>query len=292
MRSLITNLVLSLRPRQWTKNLALFVALIFSRNLFNPRMVLLAVSAFGIFCCLSGGVYIFNDVIDLEKDRKHPQKSTRPIASGAFSVPQALTVFCLLILAALAGAFQINTLFALTVIGYLSLQVAYTLLLKHLVIIDIFSIAAGFFLRVLAGAYAISVTVSSWLFVCTFFISLFLALCKRRHEIVLLDYEAVDHRGVLGKYDVLLLDQMISVVTASTVVAYSVYTLSEETVRRFGTSNLKYTIPFVLFGIYRYLYLVYRKKQGGSPEAILLTDVPLVADIFLYCTVVGLVLYM
>ena len=289
---MLRNVVLSLRPKQWTKNLALFVALIFSQSLFKPRMVLLTVSAFCIFCFLSGGVYILNDIIDLEKDRKHPGKLTRPIASGALSVPQAMTVFCLLVLAALAGAFRINNLFALAAIGYLSLQVAYTLLLKHFVIIDIFSIAAGFFLRVLAGAYAVSVTVSSWLLVCTFFISLFLALCKRRHEIVLLDDEASNHRSVLGKYDVLLLDQMISVVTASTVVAYSVYTLSEETVRKFGTSNLKYTIPFVLFGIYRYLYLVYRKKQGGSPEAILLTDVPLVANVLLYCMTVGLILYL
>jgi 4-hydroxybenzoate polyprenyltransferase len=289
--SVIGAIVLSMRPRQWTKNLAIFVALVFSRGLRNGGMVTAALTAFSLFCLLTGAVYILNDLIDIESDKNHPVKANRPIASGAVPAKSAWIAFAALTLVAIGGSFWVSVGFGAIASGYCVLQLAYTLALKHVVIVDVFCIAAGFFLRVIAGACAVNVSVSSWLLVCTFFMSLFLALGKRRHEIVLLEDNGSDHRKVLAQYDVLLLDQMMSVVTASSVVAYSVYTLAPETVEKFGTTNLKYTIPFVLYGIYRYLYLVYHRKQGGSPESIVLQDMPLVVDISLYCLVVLAILY-
>ncbi len=285
------NLILALRPKQWSKNIVVFVALVFSQNIFSSAKLLQTLAAFGLFCLLSGGAYILNDIADIASDRRHPEKSKRPISSGALSISRAWIAFVVISVAAIVLAFLTDLQFGLTAMAYLVVQLAYSLWLKHLVIIDIFCIASSFFLRVMAGALVIDVSVSSWLLVCTFFVSLFIALCKRRHEMLLLEERAADHRKVLGTYDMLLLDQMISVVTASSVVAYSVYTLSSETVSRFGTTNLKYTIPFVLYGIYRYLYLVYCKRQGGSPEAILLTDVPMIVNLIGYSIVVLIVLY-
>jgi 4-hydroxybenzoate polyprenyltransferase len=289
--STVTNLVLAMRPRQWTKNLVVFVAVVFSQNLVSPRKVALTLGAFAALCVLTGAGYVLNDLLDLERDRRHPEKRKRPLASGALPVGYGWGLFGVAALAGLGSALAVGRPFGLVAASYLALQVAYCLVLKHLVILDVFSIAAGFLLRVLGGAYAIDVPVSSWLLVCTFFGSLFLALAKRRHEIVLLEDGAEEHRQVLQKYDVLLLDQMMSVVTASTVVCYSLYTLAPETVLKFHTTNLKYTIPFVLYGIYRYLYLVYRKNQGGSPETILLQDVPLILNIVLYGIAVLGILY-
>jgi 4-hydroxybenzoate polyprenyltransferase len=283
--------LLAMRPKQWTKNLVVFVAVVFSQNLFTAHKIALSLAAFGVLCLLTGAGYILNDIMDLEKDRQHPDKRRRPIASGLLPVRVGWVLSLTAAAGSLVGAFLIGTRFGLTACAYLVLQVSYCLILKHIVIVDVFSIAAGFFLRVLGGAEAISVPVSSWLLVCTFFMSLFLALAKRRHEIVLLEDGAEGHRRVLQKYDVLLVDQMMSVVTASTVVAYSVYTLAPDTVQRFGTTNLKYTIPFVLYGIYRYLYLVYRKNQGGSPESTLLQDVPMILNILLYGITVLAILY-
>lgn len=285
------HIILALRPKQWSKNAVIFIALVFSQNVFSPFKLLQTLAAFGIFCLLSGSAYILNDIADIANDRRHPEKSKRPIASGKLSISQAWMAYLIITLAAVILAFVTDLQFGLTVVAYLAVQLAYSLLLKEFVIIDIFCIASSFFLRVMAGAFVIDVSVSSWLLVCTFFVSLFIALCKRRHEMLLLEERAVDHRKVLGNYDVLLLDQMISVVTASSVVAYSVYTLSSETVQKFGTANLKYTIPFVLYGIYRYLYLVYCKRQGGSPETILITDVPTIVNLVGYCIVVLIVLY-
>jgi len=229
--------------------------------------------------------------VDIDQDRKHPVKSKRPIASGRIGTGAARITFVLVTVVALFSSFFINKLFAMTAVIYFVVQMGYSLRLKHVVIVDVFTIAAGFFLRVIAGAHAITVPVSSWLLVCTFFLSLFLALSKRRHEIVLLEAGSGAHRKVLEDYNTLLLDQMISVVTAGTVVAYSVYTLSEETITRFNTTNLIYTIPFVLFGIYRYLYIVYLKKEGGSPEIVLLSDRPLILNICFYIITVIVILY-
>ncbi len=287
----VTNLLLAMRPRQWTKNLVVFVAVVFSQNLVTPRKVALSLGAFAALCVLTSAGYVLNDLLDLERDRRHPEKRKRPLASGALRVGYGWGLFGVAALAGLGSAMAVGLRFGLVAASYLALQVAYCLVLKHLVILDVFSIAAGFLLRVLGGAFAINVPVSSWLLVCTFFVSLFLALAKRRHEIVLLEEGAEGHRQVLQKYDVLLLDQMMSVVTASTVVSYALYTLAEETILKFRTTNLKYTIPFVLYGIYRYLYLVYRKNQGGSPETVFLEDVPLILDVVFYGIAVLAILY-
>ena len=287
----VFSMIKATRPKQWTKNGALFVALVFSRHLLDPRIVGLSLGGFVVFCLLCSSIYLLNDIVDLDKDRKHPLKCKRPLAAGEITVPQSWFTAGLLLLLALGGGFSLAPAFGWVVVGYFLLQVAYCYVLKNVVIIDTFSIAASFFLRVMGGAIVINVEVSSWLLVCTFFISLFIALSKRRHELVLLDDEAKEHRKVLKKYDVLLLDQMISVVTAATVVVYAVYTLSDETVQRFGSDNLKYTIPFVLYGIYRYLYLVYKKKKGGSPETILLTDGATIINLILYAITVAIVIY-
>ncbi len=290
-RGVIGTVIRLMRPRQWTKNLAVFVAIAFSQNITNPSYLLTTVAAFAVFCLASGAVYIMNDLMDMEQDRLHPDKRHRPLPSGMIQPGAAAVASAVLGVASLAGAYAVNGAFAALVALYLAVQVAYSLRLKHVVIMDVFSIAAGFFIRVMAGAVAIGVSVSSWLLACTFFLSLFLALTKRRHEIVFLEGGAEAHRPVYGEYNALLLDQMISVVTSGTVVVYALYTFSAETVEKFHTDRLKYSIPFVLYGIYRYLYLVYHRKEGGSPESILLGDKPMIINILLYCCAVWAVLY-
>jgi len=219
---------------------------------------------------LSGSVYILNDLVDLKQDRVHPLKSKRPLASGLLKPSSAVIAFIiLLILSTLVSFSYLNLLFIIVAGAYFLLQVAYSLKLKHIVIIDVFSIAAGFLLRVIAGAEAIEVTFSTWLFFCTILLALFLALSKRRHEILLLDDNAINHRRILFEYSANLLDQMISIVTTTTLIAYILYTVNPETVNKFGTDNLKYTVPFVLYGIFRYLYLMHQKNEGGSPEKVL-----------------------
>jgi 4-hydroxybenzoate polyprenyltransferase len=284
-------ILLSLRPKQWIKNLFIFPALLFSKNLFDPEVLLTAVAAFIIFCFLSGSVYLFNDISDREEDRRHPVKSKRPIASGLLRLGAAKTAMVLLVLASLGAALLVNLNFALVAIGYLAVQITYSLFLRQMFLLDVFAIASGFFLRVYAGAQVINVPISSWLLLCTIFLSLFLALGKRRSEMLLLGKQPDGHRRVLTQYDLGLLDQMVSVVTAGTVLSYSLYTLSPETVARFQTRNLWLTIPLVLFGVFRYLALVYQNQEGGNPENILLTDKALMATILLYLLVVVGILY-
>jgi 4-hydroxybenzoate polyprenyltransferase len=281
----------SLRPKQWTKNVVIFAALVFSQHFFETQLFLKTTLAFFLFCFISGAVYILNDLIDLEQDRKHPQKSKRPLASGKLKPSIAITVGVIIMIVSMSIAFRLSFPFGMVAASYLILQILYSFYLKHLVILDVFCVAAGFVLRVAAGAEVIQVPISSWLLICTILLSLFLAMSKRRHELILLEDNAVHHRKILYEYSPYFLDQMISVVTSSTVVAYALYTMSEETVRKFHTDNLKFTIPFVIYGIFRYLYLIHQKNEGGSPERILLSDKPLIVNILLYGFVVGLVLY-
>ena len=287
----IRYIILAMRPKQWTKNFAIFAAILFSQNIFNIEAVFITLAAFFIFCLASGVVYILNDLMDIEEDKRHPKKRLRPLASGNLSVGAARAAGVIIGALTLLGAFMIGKNFAVVTIAYLLVQIAYSTYIKHVVILDVFSIAAGFFLRVVAGAEAIMVPISAWLVVCTFFLALFLALCKRRHEILLLDDQAGAHRKVLDEYSILLIDQMITVMTAATVIVYTLYTLSPETVEKFGTNNLMYTVPFVLYGVYRYLYLVYQKEDGGSPEQLLIGDKPLLLNIFLYGIAVVAILY-
>jgi 4-hydroxybenzoate polyprenyltransferase len=288
---LAVSLVLSLRPSQWTKNLIIFAALMFGQRLLDPTAVLQSLAAFAIFCALSGVVYLINDVADREADRRHPVKMFRPIASGAVPVRVALIAATALGLTALAAAFWLRPLFGVLAGSYLLLLGLYSGPLKHAVIIDVLTIAIGFVLRAAAGAVAIGVHASHWLYVLTMLLALFLALSKRRHELVLLADRATGHRRILEEYSPYLLDQMIAVVTASTIVAYAFYTVSPETVEKFGTDLLGLTLPFPLYGIFRYLYLVHQKEGGGSPTDMLLTDRPLLACVGLWAATVALIIY-
>jgi 4-hydroxybenzoate polyprenyltransferase len=290
-RSLALSLLLSLRPAQWTKNLLVFAGLLFGRRLFDLPSVLDAVSAFAVFCALSGVVYLVNDVADRDSDRQHPLKGQRPIASGALPVPVALGVALALATIALAAAYAVGPPFAVVAATYLALQITYSFALKHIVIIDVLTIAIGFVLRAVGGAVAVQVEIGHWLLVCTILLALFIALAKRRHEIVLLADGAVSHRPILGEYTPYLLDQMIGVVTASTLISYVFYTISPETQAKFGTAWLGLTIPFPLYGIFRYLYLVHQREGGGSPADMLLTDRPLLACVALWALTVALIIY-
>ena len=290
-RPILLNLLISLRPGQWTKNLFVFAALVFAQRLNDPEAVVKAVIAFFVFCALSSTVYLVNDVFDREQDRNHPLKAHRPVATGALSPAAALTAAAILGVVAMAVAWVVGPQFFLLGAAYVLLLSAYSAFLKHIVILDVLTIAAGFALRASAGAAAIGVPISHWLLVCTTLLALFIALSKRRHELTLLTERAIDHRPILGDYTPYLLDQMISVVTASTLIAYAFYTISPETTAKFGTDLLSLTIPFPLYGIFRYLYLVHLRAKGGSPAELVINDRPLLVCVGLWALSVILIIY-
>jgi len=281
-----------MRPHQWTKNFFVYAALIFSQSIFNLPLFLKTTIAFSAFCLISSALYIFNDLKDLEEDKRHPLKSKRPIASGKIRKSTAIVTIFVLSLLGFSSAFTLNKNYFIITLVYFLLQMFYSIKLKHVVILDVFVVASGFLIRVVAGGLAIEVSLSSWLLICTMLLALFLALSKRRHELVLLENEASDHRPILEEYSPYLLDQMIAVVTASTVIAYCLYTISEETVTKFETTNLIFTVPFVLYGVFRYLYLIHQKSEGGSPEALIIRDKPLLIDIFLWIGTAIIILYL
>jgi 4-hydroxybenzoate polyprenyltransferase len=287
---MLTALVVSVRPRQWVKNLFVFAAVIFSQKLFTPALWR-ATEAFVIFCALSGAMYLFNDVLDRDKDRLHPRKRERPVAAGRLSPRAAVAAGVLLVVAALAAAAFVSRGLLLAALGYVTLLTAYSVGLKHVVILDVIVVACGFVLRAVAGALAIDVEISGWLLICTIQIALFLALGKRRHEYLTLEGEAARHRPILAEYSAGLLDQMIAVVTASTVTAYALYTMSPETVAKFHTHWLPVTLPFVLYGIFRYLYLLYRKELGGNPSDVVLNDRPLLINTVCWIAAVLIIIY-
>jgi 4-hydroxybenzoate polyprenyltransferase len=304
MSGRISALLLAMRPRQWTKNLALFVGLVFAQRLLNPLLFERAALAFVAFCCASSSIYLFNDLQDLENDRQHPHKKHRPLAAGTLPVSWAIAAIGLLWLACasltavlffiptagtslFASAGGANTLFAVTLAAYLVLMILYGLRLKHVVLLDVFIIAAGFTLRILAGAVVIPVSISPWLYIVTIMLSLFLAFGKRRNELVLLEDQAGNHRQILKEYTLPLLDQMITIVTAATIMAYSLYTFQANT----GNHQLMITIPLVLYGMFRYLYIVYVRKDGGSPEEVLLRDRHMLGTVVLCVATVIVVLY-
>jgi 4-hydroxybenzoate polyprenyltransferase len=290
-RPAAVSLLLSLRPGQWTKNFLVLAPLLFAVKLFDPASLIRAGAAFLIFCGLSSVVYLFNDVMDRESDRHHPTKRFRPIAAGDLSVTGALVVATLLAAVALGAAYSLGWRFGAIATAYLALQTLYSGPLKHMVILDVLTLSIGFVLRAVAGAVVIDVVISHWLLVCTILLALFLALAKRRHELVLLAGGAASHRPILDEYSAYLLDQMIAVVTASTLIAYIFYTISPETEQKFGTSWLGLTIPFPLYGIFRYLYLVHRREGGGSPSDLLLNDRPLLACVTFWVVAVVLIIY-
>ena len=288
--SVAASLFLALRPAQWTKNLIVFAALIFGQRLLDGGAVVRASVAFLAFCALSGVVYVVNDVADRDADRQHPLKRLRPIAAGFLPVPLALGCATALLASGLLASVWLGPVFLVHALGYLLLQVAYSYGLKRQVILDVLSISLGFVIRASAGGAAVGVVVSQWLLVCTILLALFLALAKRRHEITLLGEDAARHRAILGEYTPYLVDQMIAVVTASTLMGYAFYTVSSDTVQRFGTPWLGLTLPFPLYGIFRYLYLVHRRSQGGSPTELLLADRPLLLCVALWgATIIALI---
>jgi 4-hydroxybenzoate polyprenyltransferase len=280
-----------MRPKQWIKNLLVLAALVFSKHLLDGPAVLRSLAALGIFCLLSGAVYIINDLVDREADRLHPKKRNRPIAAGRLGPGPALAGAAAAVIASLVGACLLDWRFAAVAAFYFVMQLGYSLRLKQVVVLDVLAVAVGFALRAIAGTYVIDVELSPWLFVVTILLALFVAVAKRRHELLFLDDGGVSHRSVLGKYSEPLLDQMMAVATSATVIAYCLYTIAPETIAKFGSRNLIFTFPFVLYGIYRYLYLVYRKELGGAPEKVFLTDLPMIVDILLWIAAVVVVLY-
>ncbi len=288
--------MLIIRPLQWNKNFILLAGVIFSRNMFRAELLLRSIAALAIFCLLSGAVYATNDVIDVERDRKHPTKRNRPVASGAISVGEAIIIAIISGSIGIILASRLGRGFFVVSASYLGLMLAYSFLLKNIVVLDVMVIAIGFVLRAMAGVEALvavepTVVMSPWLLVCTLFLALFLGFNKRRHEITQLADNASLHRTTLDEYSVEFLDAMIAVVSAATVIAYAIYTIWPATVQKFNTDKMIYTLPFVVFGLFRYMYLVLIGNKGGSPSEVLLEDIPLVIDILLWLLVAGLVIY-
>jgi 4-hydroxybenzoate polyprenyltransferase len=287
----LRDALVSLRPAQWTKNLFVGAALVFAKKALDGPLLLRTVAAVGIFCLISGSLYLVNDVLDYVEDKVHPKKAKRPIAAGRLSRGTAVILAAGLGVVSVILAYALAPAFCLAAAVYIVLQLGYSFKLKHVVILDVFLVASGFVIRVVAGGLVIGVPISSWLLICTTLLALFIALSKRRQELRLLEANAAGHRPILKEYSLPLLDQMISVVTASTVIAYCLYTVSEETVKKFGTTHLLYTMPFVLYGIFRYLYLVHLKGAGGSPEELILKDKPLLAACVLWIMSVVILVY-
>jgi 4-hydroxybenzoate polyprenyltransferase len=288
---MISALVVSMRPRQWTKNLILFAGLVFSKHFFDIAYLRVSILAFAAFCLTASSVYLLNDLRDLEQDKLHPIKKNRPLPAGRITPTQVLTFSLIFALIALPLAFLLRRSYGYLLLFYWLMMLAYSFKLKHVVIVDILIISAGFFLRALAGAIVLNVMISRWLIACAIFLSLFLILAKRRSEIIELGDAAVNHRAILQEYGERFLDQMIAVVTACTIITYVLYTLDPETIQKFQTHNLILTVPWVIYGIFRYLYLVYQHNLGGRPEIVLLTDRPLLTAIVLWITTSMVIVY-
>ena len=280
-----------MRPAHWAKNVFVLAPLMFAQMVHVPSSLGQSLLAFIAFCSVSSTVYIFNDYLDRNEDRKHPVKRLRPLAAGTVSTKAALGLAIALAAISLLIGLQLNLGFVAVIAGYLILNLLYTQWLKHVVILDVMIVSIGFVLRVVAGGLAIGVEVSTWLLLCTIFLALFLAFSKRRHELSLLAEDASEQRKVLTHYGPAFLDQMINVVTASTVVSYAMYTISEDTVQRFNTRSLVYTIPFVLFGIFRYLYLAYQQPHRLNPTEAVVRDLPSLLNILLWGLVVLSIIY-
>ncbi len=285
------QLLITMRPKQWTKNVFIFTALLFDLKLLDPTYVLKTVLAAVLFCILSGCVYIINDLTDLEEDRQHPIKRNRPLASGKLTRSAAIGAATVLPLCTLCLSFLLDPHFGLIALAYFLLQLLYSFGLKNLVIIDVLIIATGFVLRVAAGSVIVEAErFSPWLYVCMTLLALFLGFGKRRNELVLLDADALQHRRVLREYSPQLLDEMIALVASSFVIAYSLYTFSAENLP--ANKAMMLTIPFIIYDIFRYLYLIHQKNMGGSPEEILIRDAPFVASNLCWGATVLAVLYL
>ena len=291
---MFATILRSLRPAQWSKNVFVLAPAAFAGGLTDPGTIAAAVVALAAFCGAASAVYLFNDLRDRELDRRHPRKRLRPVASGALGVAPASMLSAVLAAVALGAAWTLNSRTVQLVAAYLVVNLCYSLWLKRIVIVDVMVLSSGFVIRVLAGAAAVGVAVSAWLVLCTVFLALFLGFSKRRHELVLLVGEAGEQRSVLNHYSPAFLDQMMNVVTASTLLSYALYTTADETVARFGAYSLIWTVPFVLFGIFRYLYLIHQAEnpKQRNPTELLLFDIPFLVNMGLYGLTVLLIVYL
>ena len=281
---MIKELIISMRPRQWYKNLVIFIGIVFSLNLLNFNLWIDAIGAFAIFCALSGSIYVINDILDVEKDKNHPKKRRRPIASGKLNINYAIFSVILLVAISFSISYLINLLFLVTALTFFILLLVYSLFLKHLIIVDILVISTGFVLRAIAGCLAVGVLVSPWLIICAFLLALFLGIGKRRHELVLLGDNAANHRKILDGYSTEMLDQMTNITTSALIMSYSLYTFFT------GKIFIMLTIPFAFYGLFRYIYLVHAENFGGEPE-MLFKDKGMLLSITLWILLVVLVLY-
>jgi 4-hydroxybenzoate polyprenyltransferase len=285
---MMLSILNSLRPKQWPKNFLVFVGLLFTINEHHPSSDILRVTVtFVFFCLLSGSVYLVNDVLDADRDRKHPKKRFRPIAHGDLSPRAAVVSAIALAVISLAALFALDTRLGICAATYFALTLAYSLALKHVVIVDVLALAAGFVLRTIAGALVIHVHISEWLLVCTTLLALFLGLAKRRNELLTMEGEASEHRKILEEYTPELLDQMIMITASCNIMAYMLYTFLSKTGE--GHKYMMATVPFVVYGLFRYLYLVHTRNLGGSPESIVVEDKPLLINILLWMVVVVIV---
>ncbi|HEY3251809.1 MAG TPA: decaprenyl-phosphate phosphoribosyltransferase [Ignavibacteria bacterium] len=278
---MLVSLIKLSRPKQWIKNFFVFAPLVFSQHIFEAAYLLPALAAFIVFSLASSAVYIVNDIMDVESDRAHPKKRFRPIASGEVSVKQALVFLVILSIIILVSLLFLRAIFAAVIILYFLTNFLYSLKIKNIVLLDVFFISFGFMLRVLGGAAAISVVVSSWMILTTIFISLFLAISKRRGELSqIINHENIEkQRKVLKDYDIQFADQLNTIAAAGTIISYALYTVSERTVFTFGTEKLIYTTPFVIYGIFRYMYLMHKKNMGESPTTIVTKDIPIIINV-------------
>lgn len=288
-RSLGRALLAEARPKQWVKNGFLFAGIVFAKKLTDPAALAHVLAAFVLFCLVASAIYYMNDLRDRAADRQHPKKRFRPIAAGEIPVPLARALVAVGLAVALPLAFLLRPLFGAIVLAYIALQFCYTYWLKEQVLLDVFALAASFVLRAMAGAVVIAAPISPWLYVCTILGSLCLGFAKRRHELMLLEAGAAGHRPVLEEYSATLLEEIIAVVTSATVMAYALYTFNAENLPR--NHAMMFTIPFVLYGVFRYLYLVYRKGEGGNPEDLLFADRPFFLCILLWGLTSILILY-
>jgi len=280
-----------IRIPQWIKNFFVFVPLLFSLHLFDKNYFILSLKAFVVFSLASSFVYVINDIIDIEADRAHPKKKNRPLASGRIKKSSAIILAIILLLVVLSSYFFFNFRFVLFLYSFLILNILYSFFFKHIVILDIFSIAAGFSIRVLAGAAVIDVPVSSWLILTTMFISLFLGVMKRHSELVQVADSNKVTRKVLAEYSTNFTNQMATVAASGVIICYALYTVSQRTVSVFNTENLIYTTPFVVFGIFRYMYLEYQNNQAENTTQVMMTDIPMIVTVISYAIVTVLIIY-
>ncbi len=288
----LRGLLAEMRPLEWSKNLLVFSGVIFSKSLTDINNLWLSLLGFAIFCAASSGIYIFNDLCDLQFDRQHPVKRNRPLASGALNVNVARFAMVFLFAVATVGSLVLNYTFALVIAVYLLTCIGYSLRLKDIVILDVILIASGFVLRAVSGAVLIGVAPSEWLVLCTSMVALLIGFGKRRHEIVLLEENAGEHRRSLSDYSLEFLDAIMNICAGAAVITYALYTRADETIARVGSTAMLITIPFVVYGVFRYLFLIHKRSAGGDPVQILIHDRPTLLNLLLWITTVGLVIYL